>query len=169
MKAFTIREAGADDASRIARIHVDSWRETYQGLIPARLLNGLQFKQREVDWKSALKQPANTVVFVAQWPDGIYGFASAGSERSADPQYGGELYAIYLLQAKQKCGAGQALFDSVRRRLIESGYRSMLVWVLEGNPACGFYEAMGGRRVGNKDERFGKFLLREVGYAFNLN
>lgn len=167
-QSFAIREARIDDASHIARIHVDSWRETYSGLIPQAILDQLRYEQREAYWAGVLKNPSDLIVFVAEWTNGIHGFACGGVERANDPQHGSELYAIYVLEAVQKRGAGRALFNSVKRRLIELGYHSMLVWVLEGNPACEFYKVMGGRHIGYKDERFGDTVLREMGYTFKL-
>jgi GNAT superfamily N-acetyltransferase len=134
------------------------------------MLDRLRYEQREEIWSNALhRQNGMEFVLVAEWIDGVYGFASGGRERSGYRGYQGELYAIYVLLAAQKRGAGRALFESLMSRLADRGYDSMLLWVLDGNPACGFYEAMGGQRVGHKDERFDDAVLREVAYGWPLD
>ena len=45
----------------------------------------------------------------------------------------------------------------------------MLLWVLASNPARQFYEAMGGRVVGVKSERFGDTILKEIAYGWRAD
>ena len=45
-----IRRARPDDAAAIARVHVESWRSTYAGLLPERLLLKLSNAQHEARW-----------------------------------------------------------------------------------------------------------------------
>lgn len=135
--------------------------------MPDSILDGLRYEHRESQWAGILGGRADgEFVFVAETMGEVCGFASGGRERSGNPDYQGELFAIYVLQFAQKLGAGRLLFDAVAQRLLKEGYDSMLVWVLERNPACGFYEAMGGNRVGQKDERFGDVVLSEVAYGW---
>ena len=42
-----------------------------------------------------------------------------------------------------------------------------MIWVLADNPARFFYERMGGRRVGERDERLWGALLHEIGYGWS--
>ena len=58
MHDATVRAAAADDAALLARIGVQSWRETYAGLLSPGLLAGLDdnsFHGRTY-WKRALAQ-----------------------------------------------------------------------------------------------------------------
>ncbi|MEM5594184.1 hypothetical protein AAHH67_24905 [Niallia circulans] len=90
-----IRKAKDEDAKRIAKVHVDSWRTTYKGIVPDLFLERLNYEEREEIWKKAI--PTGSV-FVAENETGeIIGFANGGKERSGQyPGYVGELYAIYL-------------------------------------------------------------------------
>lgn len=36
-----IRKAAVEDAAAIAKVHVDSWRTTYKGIMPSDYLNSL--------------------------------------------------------------------------------------------------------------------------------
>ena len=165
-----IREAKPSDAPAIAIVHVDSWRTTYPGIFPEDWLSTLSYAKREELWTTILTQPGiggSSLVLVAEDQDGrITGFASGGPERSGDPDYQAELYALYLLESAQRKGLGRRLFEAFVDALIRSERFSLLVWVAEGNPACRFYEAMGGKPVKTKEESFGDHLLTELGYGW---
>jgi L-amino acid N-acyltransferase YncA len=163
-----IRAARATDASAIAKVHVDSWRTTYAGIVPDDYLTNLSYEQRGQYWRdvlAAVDRPA--YVYVAQEIAGqIIGFASGGPERSGDAVYKGELYAIYLLDRYQRQGMGRKLTVAVVKRLLQHGLWSMLVWVLAVNPSRAFYEALGGQQVYEKEITIGGALLVEVAYGW---
>ena len=97
----------------------------------------------------------------------MVGFVSAGPEREGDPNYLGELYAIYLLQHAKRKGLGRKLVDIVMRELCERGFSSMLLWVLKDNlPACKFYEEVGGAYLREKPIAIGNQSLIEVAYGW---
>ena len=130
-----IRDAILADAAAIARIHVDSWRTTYRGLMPDDLLAGLSYERREHQWTHdiAASGEGRGCVVVADVADaGIVGFASGGRCRRDWP-YAGELFAIYLAAAHQGRGLGRALLLAVADRLAAQGHESMLLWVLDTN------------------------------------
>ena len=53
------------------------------------------------------------------------------------------------------------------QRLLADGFNSMLLWVLEDNqPACRFYESLGGGQVGRKTITIGGADLVEVSYGW---
>jgi|FLYN01.1.fsa_nt_gi GNAT superfamily N-acetyltransferase len=163
-----IRLAQVPDAAGIARVHVDTWRTTYAGLMPDELLANLSYERRENQWRSVLSNPDSPQwIYVAENDDGqVVGFVAGGPERSGDPLYKGELYAIYVLAEHQGRGIGRALTGANAQRLIEAGMTSMLVWVLAENPWRAFYEALGGKPVREKQETMGDVTLTEVGYGW---
>lgn len=133
-----IREARLEDASAIARVHIDAWRETYQGIIPDPYLAQLSHAKRTKQWEQTL---VDQRVYVAVSGEEVVGFAQGGVNRSDARE--GELYAIYVLQASQGQGLGKALFQRIAEDLAE--YETMQVSVLRDNPACQFYERFGGQ------------------------
>ncbi|WP_215083752.1 GNAT family N-acetyltransferase [Exiguobacterium sp. s78] len=133
-----IREARLEDASAIARVHIDAWRETYQGIIPDTYLVQLSHEKRTKQWERTL---VDQRVYVAVSGEEVVGFAQGGPNRSVARE--GELYAIYVLQASQGQGLGKALFQRIAEDLAE--YETMQVSVLRDNPACQFYERFGGQ------------------------
>ncbi len=168
MQGFIIREATLDDAAEIARVHIESSRATYRGLLPDALVDEMTYERRLGNWSKTLGEEGGAeFVYVAVEDGGrVFGFASGGPEREADADYDGELYAIYVLGAHHREGAGRRLVRAVAERLAREGFRSMLVWVLAANPACRFYEALGGARVREKTIERGDVSLAEIGYGW---
>jgi GNAT superfamily N-acetyltransferase len=164
----TIRPALPADAHGIAQVHVASWQTTYRGIIADDVLDNLQLEPRERYASRVIEQPQNgEFIYVAEDDAGqIIGFASGGPEREGDTEYRGELYAIYLLQAVQGQGIGRQLVTVSAQRLAQEGMHSMLIWVAAENPACRFYEALGGTFVRDKLEILGGQELREIAYGW---
>ena len=163
-----IREANVSDAAAIAKVHVDSWRTTYVGVIPDAYLAKLSYEGRERAWRNGLVKPERReFIYVAEDERGeVIGFASGGPERDGDPLYQGEMYAVYLLKRFQRQGIGRQLSLAVAQRLLQAGYDSMVVWVLAENPSRGFYAALGGKVVSQKPIEVGEAKLVEVAYGW---
>jgi GNAT superfamily N-acetyltransferase len=164
-----IREASPTDGAAIARVHVDSWRTTYAGIVPADYLTNLSYARREQFWRDILSTPAplGCVYVAAQDTGEVVGFASGGPERSGHAVYRGELYAIYLLAPYQRQGLGRRLTLAVVQRLLQCGLSSMLVWVLAANPGRAFYATLGGQHVDEKEVTIGTVPLLEVAYGWS--
>jgi hypothetical protein len=101
---MNIRKAKISDIPELAKVHVDSWRTTYQGIISDDFLRELSYKKREEQWKGFLKKLSDKqFIYVAEDAmAGIVGFIIGGPERSDHPIYKGELWGIYLLREFQK-------------------------------------------------------------------
>jgi GNAT superfamily N-acetyltransferase len=163
-----IRAAYPSDAAAIAKVHVDSWRTTYRGIVPDDFLAALSYEQRERMWRGILSLSSrSSFVYVAEDSGGqIVGFASGGPVRDTDSDYTSELYAIYLLQDYQRHGLGRQLIATVVQQLTRAGMPSLLVWVLADNPARRFYETLGGQYVYDKQVSIGNAQLVEVAYGW---
>jgi ribosomal protein S18 acetylase RimI-like enzyme len=161
---LVIRRARTLDAAALARIQVDSWRESYAGIIPQAYLDGLTYAQHERQWRKSLA--GRGWGFLAVWQGQIVGLAQGG--RCRRPKgYGGELYLLYLLRAYQGRGIGRALFDAAHLELARRGFADLVVWVLADNaPARGFYERLGGDLVGQELCEVGGARLKQVAYAW---
>ena len=153
----------------MARVHIDSTRTTYKGIMPDEYLASLSYGDRESRWVQILTADRPSAGnFVAEIDGGeIVGFAGGGPEREGDGTYRGELYAIYLLEEHQRKGLGRRLVSALARQLLSDGYDSMLVWVLEENqPAQQFYESLGGKQVGRKTITIRGADLIELSYGW---
>lgn len=163
-----IRTANAHDAAAIAKVHVESWRTTYKGIVPDDFLASLSYEQREQLWRQIFTDPSRSnLVYVAEDERGsIVGFISGGPERTGETLYTSELDAIYLLAPYQGQGIGRRLAVTLVNRLIQEGMTSLLVWVLAANPARKFYERLGGQLVYEKPTAIGGTSLIEVAYGW---
>jgi L-amino acid N-acyltransferase YncA len=165
---MVIREARIEDVPAVAKVHVDSWRTTYRGIVPDAYLDALAYENREQLWNGFFADPNRQgVLYVAENSERqIVGFASGGPSREKNPVYTGELYAIYLFKAAQGGGIGRQLIGVVASSLLQGGYQSILAWVLADNPSCKFYEAVGGKLTQEKLIEIGGANLREVAYGW---
>lgn len=163
-----IRQACELDAEGIARVHVDAWRSTYRGIVPDDVLDGLSYEKRQARWNEMLRtaEQSRHHIWVAADLGRIVGFADGGREREGDPQYTGELYAIYILPEYQRKGTGRGLLGQIAARLVEEGHEAALVWVLADNPYRRFYERMGAVPVRTKEITIGGTPLTEVAYGW---
>lgn len=162
-----IRHAVLTDAPGIAKVHVDSWRTTYVGIVPDEYLASLSYSARQQVWENILKahKPDNCIIVAVTLDGAIVGFAHAGPERETG--YDAELYAIYLLQEYQGGGVGRRLTTAVSRGVLNAGMTSMMLWVLEDNySARRFYEALDGAEVERKCVRIGGVQLMEIAYGW---
>jgi len=162
-----IRKAVPADAKSIADVHVASWRTTYKNIVPDSVLDGLDVNQREQQWHNALtKHAARNVLYIAEKNGQIIAFADGGAERGEVEGYDAELYAIYALQGAQGKGIGRRLVEAVVSDLHDLGHNSMMVWVLKDNPACGFYERLGGKHITEKTITMSNTDLIEIAYGW---
>ncbi|MCY8589968.1 GNAT family N-acetyltransferase [Bacillus haynesii] len=159
-----IRKAKSSDANSIANAHVESWKTTYQGVLPDDTLSKLSVENQAELWRTSLSDPQNQdIVYVAQETDGkIIGFASGGPNRDHLSKYKGEVSAIYLLLQYQKKGIGSRLMKAIVEELVKKNIKSLMVWVLAGNPSINFYEKLGGRQSTTKQIQIGEDYFKAI-------
>ena len=163
-----IRQATLEDAAGIAKVHVDTWRTTYRGIVPEEFLANMSYQESEKRWAARLNDSeGKTCIYVAEDEVGhIVGFVSGGPDRDNDPVYKGELYAIYILQAHHGKGIGHRLTLALVEGLLQMGLDSMILWVFSVNPARRFYEALGGQLVKTNQFEINGVIIDEVAYAW---
>lgn len=167
-----IRKAEIADAEGIARVHVDSWRTTYKGIMPDEYLANLSYEKRGRMWKNILSAETNEtfsnfIMYVAENEDKeIIGFVSGGEKVKDDHGYKGELSGIYLLKEYQKQGIGRKLLSIFAENLYASGVESVNLWVLSQNNSRLFYEKMGAEKVLEKEISIGAKTLIDTLYGW---
>ncbi len=163
---MNVRKALPGDVKGIAKVHVDSWRTTYKGIVPDEYLNNLSYESKEKIWLEGIKQKN---VYVAEDGKGeIVGFSTGGKERSGSyPDYQGELYAIYILQAHQGKGIGRKLIAPIVDDLKKMSITMMLVLVLEENPSRLFYETLGAKLLDTIEVEIAGVTLKERVYGWD--
>ena len=167
-----MRRATVADAAAIARIHVDTWRATYAGILPTDYLVNLHRGRQAAGWRRNLvtQRSGKLTLVMEEAGTGIVGFASAGPARSGDlpldSDINGEIYALYVGGDWQGRGYGHALLQGVVANLFENDRGAVAAWVIEANPSRFFYEAMGGVRLASRRERFAGIDLDEIAYVW---
>ena len=163
-----IRMARPTDAADIAHVYVESWRDTYAGILPDAGLLRMSKTDQTAAWTSSIKASnLRTPVLVASdAKSNIYGFASAGPTREKSLPYEGEVYTLYIAPGWTGQGIGAALLQATFRLFSKAGYNGMIIWALADNPSRFFYEAMGGMLVAERQHPMWGKTLREIGYGW---
>ncbi|SDT96842.1 Ribosomal protein S18 acetylase RimI [Pseudomonas yamanorum] len=140
------RAARVEDAPRLAHIHLQTWQAAYREILSERFLADLNsgVSQRTAFLAQAIGG-GTLSVWVVELDGELVAWASFGSSRDVDaPPVTGELRALNLLPGIWGQGIGTRLWGRVREQLIEAGFISATVWVVQGNRrALGFYRALG--------------------------
>lgn len=175
-----IRQARLQDAKAIGRIEVDTWRTTYAGMLPDRVLLRMSEERQTASWAGFLRHRPGDV-FVALQHDRprpragappspeprILGFGNCGPQRETEFGYGGEIYTLYVAPEAQGLGLGRQLLLTLFARLMHCGHRSALVWVVRANPSRFFYERLGGKLVLSRKVPVGGEPIEACGYGWS--
>lgn len=168
-----IRPARAGDAQAVARIYVEGWQNAYPALLPEEFLLGMRAgERRSLSWARTIGRPGSTEhVLVAEATDGdnagrVIGFASGGSARYGGLSHDSEVYTLYVEGDFHGQGIGRRLFATLAVALAGRGGPSVIVWVLDGNPARYFYEALDGQLVGRRAGTIGGAAIEEIAYGW---
>lgn len=141
---MTVRDATPADARAIAEIRVASWRETYAGMVPQVVLDGLDVGRNEAWMAQRLREPGMTSTLVVADAGPVLGYAMLAPARDADAAGLGEVEAIYLAPSATRRGLGGELMAESLLRLAADGHPEAVVWVLTDNAgARRFYEHTG--------------------------
>jgi ribosomal protein S18 acetylase RimI-like enzyme len=164
-----VRHAALADAGAIAAVHRESWRTTYAGILPEDFIAANAGRKSEAAWHARLARAApGEATWVAERAGTVVGFASCGDARHRLEGLEAEIYALYVLQAHQRRGAGRALVGACARHFVRQGRFGCYLWVLKANRARMFYEAMGGVEMGEKSERLGpEHSFAQVAYGWH--
>ncbi|MCM1991885.1 GNAT family N-acetyltransferase [Oceanirhabdus seepicola] len=169
-----IRKYKDEDYIEVTKVHVDSWKTTYRGIVPDEYLENMTYESR-YDRNRQFMASGNVSGLVFENKDkNLVGFAKYGSSREdicnkGGEKYDGELYGIYFLKEAQGQGYGKQLLNKVREELKERGFKNMILWALEENNACGFYKAMGGEKLSEeKWLEYGGKKVKAVAFGWKL-
>lgn len=163
---MNIRKARLKDAEGIARVHVDSWRTTYKGIIPDNYLNGLSYAQRTELWKNNIGKKGNYVLVAENTEGQIIGFTDAWKRDDNDEEDSIDLTSIYLLENYQGIGVGKQLLKTLFEHFNQEGYDKVFVEVLEENKTRFFYEYYGASLVKTVEIHIAGAVLKESIYQW---
>ncbi len=165
---ITIRNATKRDAGLIAQVYVDSWRESYAGLIPDWVLLGMSYRRLAKAWERAIRTAGrDEAILVAEAEgEGIVALGSCGPTRDRALEYGGEVYTLYVHPNHVGQGVGSQLLKALFDKLEGLGTPSAIIWALAQNPSRHFYKAQGGVIAATRQGRQWGISIHEVAYAW---
>ena len=139
---LAVRPAVIADVAGMARVHVDTWSETYRGIMPAELLDAPDLIDRRTQmWTQILAEaaPSKYTCAVAESDGEIVGIAMSGPPETDGSVEDRHLYVLYAYRSMHGTGVGQGLLDAV----IDPSVTTAL-WVADPNPrAQAFYPKNG--------------------------
>jgi GNAT superfamily N-acetyltransferase len=171
MESAQIRHATADDADKIAAVHVRSWQIAYRGYMPENFLDNIDVEKRAKLWREVTQNP-DKITLVAQESGTIVGFAALGPSRDSDATLNmAEVSAIYVDPERWREGIGRSLLAASLDQLRTRGFDQLTLWVLEANSrARSFYKSFGFVEDGaaKHDDHSTGVVLCEVRYRMLL-
>ncbi|WP_018924988.1 GNAT family N-acetyltransferase [Salsuginibacillus kocurii] len=145
----TIRPMRPGDGLGVSRVHVDSWRATYDGVVPATYLASLNALENEGEREGTIfsGHEPGYVAADAENEQDILGFIAGGNPRTSEeeeyPLADKEIYELYLLEEIQKQGIGsRLLYQLLNDFKEEDEAETWLVRVLVANPCLPFYDGL---------------------------
>lgn len=168
---IVVRSARQTDASKIATVHVETWKEAYVGLLDSGFLDSMTPSRMTRHWRRALsdnRKNLDDAVFVAATNSDVVGFVTVSACRDVFAPWEAEITMLYVLEAYRGAGIGRALMKAAADHALARGMFTGGLWVLRDNlNARGFYEAMGGDRCGRKMDTVGGRTVPLVGYSWS--
>lgn len=159
-----IRKAVANDAQQIAEIHVQSWKESYTGILNQDVLDALSIPKRLMLWEQLIPHPDHQL-FVYEKDGRILGFLDGYLNPNHDIA---EIRAFYLLKSVQDVGIGRAMFEKFYQLVHPQQHSILRLEVINKNPSRYFYEKMGGKAVGEQDASDLGDGITEVFYQWDM-
>ncbi|HEY6931861.1 MAG TPA: GNAT family N-acetyltransferase [Marmoricola sp.] len=130
---LSVRVAWADDAAAMAAVQVRAWRRSYDGLLPADVLDGLDEHTIAAGWQQSLVRPpdARNRVLVALERNTVTGFALTGpaADPDCDPVADGEVTDLTVDPAKRGQGHGSRLMQACVDTLRADRFTRAVTWL----------------------------------------
>ena len=154
-RPMDVTAAALDDCAALARINVESWRAAYASLFTPEYLASLSVADREASWRGIVGSSASRTL-VARRGGEVLGYVTYGPCRDQGaPPTRGEVWALYVAPQAWSSGAGWALWEAARVRLLHLGCGDVSLWVLSGNArGLAFYRSIGFREEAGSEQRF---------------
>jgi GNAT superfamily N-acetyltransferase len=171
-----IRAAREADAAAMSHVMVDTVLATYRDQMPAAVwakrAREWTYAESEQGWARSLRaiaaEPSSQqCIYVAEETSELIGLVIGGpAETEGLPTTGG-IYALYVRADHQGRGAGRRLVQAVAAHLARQGKLALHIGCLAANaPGRRFYEALGGRVVGERLFDEDGVMLPELVYGW---
>ncbi|WP_445116441.1 GNAT family N-acetyltransferase [Acinetobacter sp. WZC-1] len=156
--------AKSHDAVQIAKLHVQSWLESYEGMVRPEILLSLDVSQKQQLWAELCESPVHKI-FVYEQDGEIQGFLDG---YLPDTLPVAQVMAFYLLKRVQRKGVGMQLFHHFLREIRPERYHALQLEVFDLNSARYFYEKLGGEIIAEQDASDYGENLKTLHYQWRL-
>jgi GNAT superfamily N-acetyltransferase len=162
-----VRKALISDAEPILKVQNQGWLDTFQTIIGTEKVKAIVQKRTVQEWQKIL-QSTNTITYVIENNERqVVGFAGCGPKRESMDGFPGEIYGLYVLKAYHRTGCGKALFQASADYLKSRNLIPFAICTFSDNPACRFYEKMGGSIIKTCPSPFDSRIL-DSWYGFKI-
>lgn len=173
---LTIRPAHEVDTLAMGQLMVTTYLAAHRDQIPPEV-----WAKQEKEWtpevsargwartlrELAADSKASECIFVAEEGGELLGLVMGGPAHVELLPETGAVYSLYVRQEHQGRGLGRRLVQTVARQLAACGMTALQIGCLAANtPARRFYEALGGRVVGERLFDEDGVLLPELVYSW---
>lgn len=134
---MNVRHAEAEDIGKIQKVAMESWQDTYSGLIPEETITEIidSWYDRE-DLEQQVKDP---IFYVAEEDGEIVGFVHASVKEEK-----AHLHRLYLRPECQGQGIGTELYERAEEEAADLGAEVIRLEVMsENEKGTGFYRSKG--------------------------
>jgi len=149
MSQISLIAASSHDVDSIARLHAQSWRNAYRGMLADEYLDRYAVADRLEFWTARFATiPADRRLVLQAIVDGkLLGFVCVLLD--ADVQWGARLDNLHVSPESKGTGIGYALFQAAREWIASvSPGTAMYLWCVERNlTGRRFYDRQGGKVV----------------------
>jgi GNAT superfamily N-acetyltransferase len=175
--AMRVRKALVSDAAAMGRVMVEAWLAGHHGQMPEAAWEkrrdewkpeesaaGWERNLRELDADPRLRE---VYLVAVDEDDTIIGLVMGSPADDDESGQIAEISALYVLPDRHGQGLGRLLLKGAADELSRAGFTSLHIAVLTANlPARAFYEAMGGRDIGERIFDEDGVMLDERVYAW---
>lgn len=160
-----IRVAAKNDVQQIAEVHVQSWKETYHGMIKQEILDELSVEQRVQLWNQ-LVDDQNHQLLVYELNGNVAGFLDGYLNPNGVVA---EIRAFYFVKEIKGKGIGRKMFKLFYQCIQLKNFQTLRLGVINKNPSRYFYEKMGGKVVGEEEiPEYGEGIF-DVFYQWDID
>lgn len=132
-----IRHAEVEDVDEIRDVAMESWKDTYSGIIPLDIIE--EIVESWYDEDDLIQQVDDPIFFVAEEGEEITGYIHASVKNSR-----AHLHRIYLRPESQGEGIGTELYKKAEKEINESGGDFIRLEVMsENTKGLDFYRGKG--------------------------
>lgn len=165
---YKIRPAGSGDLPKFAEIHVKSWSNAYQNIVPQNILDDMTEQKSLQIWQRTFQKYPQNLTLVEQEQGEIVAICCAGPCDYPGQGFDWEIYGLHVMPSLRNQGIGAALLQDALTRAHLARAQKAIVWTIEKlDRSRKFYQREGGQYYKTKQWPLIP-SLNEVSYYWDI-